>query len=657
MKTFLSLALSTLFLMDICLAGPSGHLKSDSLTTYWLSEIVVTAPKNVRHSALPVREINARDIQKLNVSNVAQALSLVPALYLSTSSKNETTFRLRGIDQRQISVFLDGIPITLPFNGIVDLAQFVTDDIAKIRVAAGVSSVLYGTNNIGGSLNIITQEPPTGTVAKLRLESNPAGYFYNALSFGGTKGRLMYFTALHFDKSSDFLLPKNSSVMRNEDGGRRNHSSYTKMNGFAKLRYVLNKNHQIGLLLNWIDNTFDIPPNALSKRPRFWRFPFWQRSLFSFNTNHAFKKMLLRSVWYWDRYKNKLKAYDDASYATQTKRYAFTSLYDDYSLGFNLYPEFYVFPFGKTAGIFSFKKDVHRQGPSARQLAEYAMQTLSLGLEQNLRFTSRLSGQLAGDVNYLNPLKAQNYAVRDALTLLNGQIALRYFLNRYWDLHLAGARKSRFPTLKELYSEYLGRSIANPHLKPEYGLNSEIGLDFHYTPFKWKADIFYNRLRDLIAPAAIITAQGKHVNQMQNIAKALFYGIELESRFKLQRLEWYAHYTFLQARNQTAGRTSSHLEYRPQQQLFLMATYSPNAHWIFEADWQGFAGQYYQNPDNLQWQKLNDYALLNLKIHFLWSNKIQFYLRGKNVFDRFYYSEWGVPMPGRQIILGFQTQL
>ncbi len=634
-------------------AASKPQAKTDSLKTYWLSEIVITAQRQENKPLTPLLEINTRAIRRTDITEVSQALNLVPSLNLSVSAKNEKTFRLRGIDQRQISVFLDGIPISIPYNGMVDLSQFSEDNIAKIRVASGISSVLFGTNNIGGSVNIITEEPSVSGKAKIRLETAPYGHFYASASLGKSFHRLMYLVSFAYNNASDFVLSQNSPPMPNENGNRRDHSSFRKMNGFAKIRYAINDHHLVGLHLGWVNNRFDVPPNAVSQRPRYWKFPEWNRYLIGLNTYHTFKYLFLRSTVYLDKYQNTLKSYDDASYSSQSKRYAFTSTYDDYSLGINLFPEIRFFPFGKTSGLLAFKKDVHREQSNGGAFEEYSMQTVSAGLEQNMRYSRYGSFQIAGDIDYLKPLKAQNYNVRDALFLANGQISFNYSPHKFWTLHLASARKSRFPTLKELYSQYLGRSVANPNLKPEYGLNNEIGLHFGHHPFNADWTVFYNRLSRLIVPVVI----GKRLTQMQNIGRADFYGTELFFRHHGQRIEWLGHYTYLQARNRSKQRTSSHLQYRPEHSFFLMFNYNVTPAWNLEAEWQGMAGQYYQNPDNLRWQKLNDYFLLNARIQFNRNRMLKFYVRVNNIFDRFYFSEWGVPMPGRQIILGLKSEL
>ena len=69
------------------------------------------------------------------------------------------------------------------------------------------------------------------------------------------------------------------------------------------------------------------------------------------------------------------------------------------------------------------------------------------------------------------------------------------------------------------------------------------------------------------------------------------------------------------------------------------------------------ANQYYQNPSSLEWEKLNDYVLFNLKFNYRVFEFLNWYIRVNNFTDKNYISEYGVPMPGREIISGLRFAL
>jgi len=60
---------------------------------------------------------------------------------------------IRGFDSREVPLFIDGIPVYVPYDGYVDLGRFTTADLAAIQVAKGFSSVAYGANTLGGAIS------------------------------------------------------------------------------------------------------------------------------------------------------------------------------------------------------------------------------------------------------------------------------------------------------------------------------------------------------------------------------------------------------------------------------------------------------------------------------------------------------------------------
>ena len=67
---------------------------------------------------------------------------------------------VRGFSTRgQVPLYIDGIPISVPYDGYVDFNRYLTSDISEIQVARGYSSPLLGPNALGGSINMVTEEP------------------------------------------------------------------------------------------------------------------------------------------------------------------------------------------------------------------------------------------------------------------------------------------------------------------------------------------------------------------------------------------------------------------------------------------------------------------------------------------------------------------
>ena len=164
--------------------------------------------------------------------------------------------------------------------------------------------------------------------------------------------------------------------------------------------------------------------------------------------------------------------------------------------------------------------------------------------------------------------------------------------------------------------------------------------------------LFNSTLTDLITNVYA----GEGLNQFQNIGQASLYGFELEVGRYLGNLMISTNYTYLQAQNNSADRETDYLPYRPKHRINGLLNYSLLTRFEFRAEGSYTADQYYQNPDNLQWEELNDIGLINLKFEFRVSPLIRIYLRGNNLYDTFYFSEYGIPMPGRELIFGVKLE-
>lgn len=134
-----------------------------------LGEVVVTATRtNATLSDVPaaVTVVNAKSIETKNASRLGDVLDQVPSLYLrggalgqSQGTVGTSGMSLRGIDQTRTLILLDGQPIQDAGSGKVNWRVPFIEDIARIEVVPGAFSSLYGSNAIGGVVNIITKQP------------------------------------------------------------------------------------------------------------------------------------------------------------------------------------------------------------------------------------------------------------------------------------------------------------------------------------------------------------------------------------------------------------------------------------------------------------------------------------------------------------------
>lgn len=624
---------------------------TDTIPEFSMNEIIVMGDPWSSFKKISIFEIDAKTIQHRDNRNPQLVLEYAPGIYFSRNSRNEYSFRLRGFEQRQISVFLDGIPISIPFDGMVDVSQLIGQDYSKIRLSKGISSILYGANSLGGTVDILTRTPGSKKKWGAGLEGSNQKRFYGHLQFSHNIYKMKYSISFTQERSADFKLPESFQAQPNEDGGTRNNSAYRKNSLNFKFQYDINTAHQLGINLNFIDNWYNVPPQVFVSNPRFWRFPDWKKNIVSINSlNIINPSILVQSVVFYDSYFNHLESYDNDKYNSQTQRYSFSSIYDDYSLGGIIYPQLKLIKQGMTNGIFSFKQDVHRQKTNQESYQKYSAQIMGMGLEQDVQLTSRFNLSVGIDANYFVPITAYGEYSQEPNLLFNGQTLLSYQLSPGMNIFFLMGKKSRFPTLKELYSDRLGRNIPNPTLREEHSWNFELGSQWSNHSSRFRFSLFYNQLNDLITEVQL----PENLKQLQNTAQAIFKGIETEGMIHVLSCNLQLNYTFLDAQDQSPSRKSNYLSYRPKHRLnsWLIWDVSPFLQLQAEANYT--ADQYYQNPASLEWEKLNDFSQFHCTLNYSQRDHFTIYLRVNNIFDQLYYSEYGIPMPGREVTLGLK---
>ncbi|EMT5004916.1 TonB-dependent receptor plug domain-containing protein, partial [Pseudomonas aeruginosa] len=112
------------------------------------------------NSLSPPDSVAREDFQRFDRRDVGEALNTLPGVYLQGGgNRNERQVSVRGFDSRQVPLFIDGVPVYVPYDGNIDLGRFLTSDLAGIEVSKGYASLLQGPNMLGGAINLATRRP------------------------------------------------------------------------------------------------------------------------------------------------------------------------------------------------------------------------------------------------------------------------------------------------------------------------------------------------------------------------------------------------------------------------------------------------------------------------------------------------------------------
>lgn len=128
--------------------------------------VVVTAerrPQPVSESIATTTIITAKKMQETGAQTVGDALRLVPGVTLRQSGQpgSLTNAAIRGSNTNHVLVLVDGQRMSSPTFFSTDLSKFPASQVARIEVIRGPVSSLYGSDAIGGVINIITKQPTT----------------------------------------------------------------------------------------------------------------------------------------------------------------------------------------------------------------------------------------------------------------------------------------------------------------------------------------------------------------------------------------------------------------------------------------------------------------------------------------------------------------
>ena len=111
----------------------------------------------------PISTLTDKQIQSRNQGVVADLLRTIPGLSVSQSGGGGalTQIRLRGSEANHVRVIIDGVEVANPSDGGFDFGGLRNEDIVKLEILRGEQSALYGSDAIGGVINIITRAGST----------------------------------------------------------------------------------------------------------------------------------------------------------------------------------------------------------------------------------------------------------------------------------------------------------------------------------------------------------------------------------------------------------------------------------------------------------------------------------------------------------------
>ena len=199
--------------------------------------------------ASSVTVVTAADIEARQDRSLPDALQTVPGLFIEQTGGlgGQTSLFMRGTNSNHTKVLLDGIDIADPSTptNAADIGKLLTGDIARVEVLRGPQSGLYGSDAIGGVINITTKSGQGPLKLTAQAEGGSFNTFNQRASASGSEGAFHYaLTIDHVHEGSVLVTPQALLL----PGEKRNNDFYDGVQASTKLGYDIADNFDIGFV-------------------------------------------------------------------------------------------------------------------------------------------------------------------------------------------------------------------------------------------------------------------------------------------------------------------------------------------------------------------------------------------------------------------------
>ncbi|MEN5229523.1 TonB-dependent receptor plug domain-containing protein [Brevundimonas naejangsanensis] len=605
-----------------------------------VEDVVVTANR----SAQPIERVGASvtvltqaAIEARQTTAVAELLAQTPSVNYSRNGGpgTATSLRIRGAEGHHTVVLIDGVKLNDPSStqGGFDFGNLLIGDASRIEVLRGAQSTLWGSQAIGGVVNIVTTEPTEAFQGSLDAEAGARGTTYFRGGVGGANERLSWRLA----------------ASRYSTDGYSAYAAGTEKDGY--------------------DNT------GLSGR-------------LNLKITDAVS-LDLRSVWSSGRVDLDAWNGDSRDYGKTQELVAYAGLNFDLLDGRFRNRIGYAHTdtdrrnFNPDNKIQTLTFDAEGQNRRWEYQGAFAVTealNATFGVEHE---KSEMKSRSLGDWNpnpaygrgeaELNSVYGQiQWTVLDGLTLtgglryddhaqygdnLLGQVAAAWSLNDGATvLRASWGQGFRAPGLYELYSEY-----GNLDLQPEESDSWEIGVEQRLfdravvsaTYFQRDSDNEIDYANCLPGDLHPICSQ-PYGGYYQNIQKAEAKGVELIGRVDVtERLHLNANYTWTDAKNAVGENEGKRLRRRPEHMGNLAADYD----WAFGLK-TGLSVRYVGESFNdlANAVKVDAFTLVDLRASYPIDENLEVYGRIENAFDEEYQTVLGYGTAGRGVFGGVRVR-
>jgi vitamin B12 transporter len=573
--------------------------------------VVVTAtlsPEEERDLGSATTVITRREIERRGATTVLEVLRSVPGVDVvrQGSDGSLTSLFLRGTNSTHALVLVDGARVNSPYFPGYDFSALTTENVERIEIVRGPFSALYGSDAVGGVIQIFTRPGATRATGRATLEGGDSGQRQGSVFFSAGAGP--------FSAAASY---RDARV----DGDRPN-SDWRGRNGSLRLESRLGELAHIALEGAILDGDLGLPGAVGAETPR---------DRFGFREERVTLPISFRPAS--GNEASFLAAYVVSKPTSSSPAFGFETDTDARTLQLRGSDRWRAGPHELTALVSFERWKVEDRGTfgtnldDASRLWGVAFQNeVSLGRGWNVAAGLRYDrhSDFGGA-----------WSPRANVAWLSG--------DGRWKLRASGGGAFRAPTVGELFYPFFG----NPDLEPERSTSWEIGGERYLgRSGRIEVSLFWNELTNLIVVDFVRSRN-------ENVGKARTRGIEVAWRQEIsERVDLDAGYTWVEAKDRVAGQD---LLRRPRHRAFVSATVRPLSR-LSVSPRLVFVGT---RPDvdgvTFGPARLPSYLRLDLFARYELA-RVAPYARLENAADRRYEEVDGYPAPRRRWAAGLEVK-
>ncbi|MBC7850938.1 MAG: TonB-dependent receptor [Chitinophagaceae bacterium] len=528
------------FVLAALIISSTAHAQDSSSSI--LEEVIVTAnkiPQKQSTTGKVITVITRQELEKSSGRTVGQLLNDQAGLTINGALNNPGTNQViysRGASAGRTLILLDGIPVYDPsfISNDFDINLLSLNDIERIEIARGAQSTLYGSDAVGGVINIITVKKDVSKPlnAKATVTGGSYGTLRTNLQVYGKLKKLKYTTRYARLKSDGFSAAYDSSGKGNFD-----RDSYRGDVSNASLQYDISNAFSIRSFVQYSQykNEFDA-------------------TLFKDEDDYAGKNNNLFTGAGFTYQKPGVRITANYQYMEINRNYrndsfdiaGFSKFSTDDYFGRNQFAEVYAnISLGKGFTLLN-GADYRFSGMNNQN---YSLSNFG-GFKSEFKDTVHSQASLYASLLYNSPNEKLNVEAGGRLNVhsrygSNHSFTINpsYSINQYFRVFGSVATAFKAPSLYQLYSAY-----GNLNLKPERSLNFEIGIQQQHQQLQNRV-VFFNRVIE-------DGLDFDNVNfQYINFNKQTVNGIEFETNWRpVNGFNVSVNYTFLDIEEQTQSR-------------------------------------------------------------------------------------------------------